>query len=167
VRLCATAQEVWVKLAQVFDSCAPANIMAENAKLLALVMRDDEDILAWSTRVRQASKKFIDMGGDFTDQQQVMLLLTGLPPAFRSPRHTLLNDARKASSSTISNIVSGNQHFSSAGTAMSATSTSSNHLLWYERFGHRDLQSLAKTEEDSRRNGAQGQGPRNHNLWRL
>lgn len=69
--------------------------MAENAELLSLTIQDDEDMLAWSVRVKDASSKFVDMGGDFTEPQKVMLLFIGLIPVFRSPRDTLLNEARK------------------------------------------------------------------------
>ncbi len=78
VRDVSTAIEMWQCIANIFERHALINKHAARRRFYTATMREDDNILAFTNRIRQLSSTLRSMGVDIDDKEMAMAALNGL-----------------------------------------------------------------------------------------
>lgn len=77
-----TAKDLWWMITEIFEKHTLMNKLSARRRFYTAVMREDENVLEFASRIRQLAGSLKSMGVSIDDPEMAMALLNGLPDRF-------------------------------------------------------------------------------------
>lgn len=84
VRDVSTAKEMWLCILNIFERHTLLNKLAARRNFYTATMKEDENIMAFTNRIRQLASTLKSMGVEIDDKEMAMAVLNGLPERFNN-----------------------------------------------------------------------------------